>query len=40
MSGKDYASLSLAASKFGPRRPYANFGRAAGQDDNDTLAIT
>lgn len=39
MSGKDYVSLSLAAPEFGPRRLYANLGRAAGQDDDDALAI-
>jgi len=33
-SGKDYVSLSFAAPEFGPRRLYANLGRAAG--DNDT----
>lgn len=32
MSGRDYVSLSLAAPEFGPRRLYANLGRAAGQD--------
>ena len=38
-SGRDYVSLSLAAPEFGPRRLYANLGRAAGQDDDDTFAI-
>lgn len=38
-SGNDYVSLSLAAPEFGPRRLYANLGRAAGQDDDDTFAI-
>lgn len=38
-SGKDYVSLTLAAPEFGPRRLYANLGRAAGQDDDDTFAI-
>ena len=33
-SGKPYVSLTLAAPEFGPRRIYANLGRAAGQDDN------
>lgn len=33
-SGRDYVSLSLAAPEFGPRRLYANLGRAAGDDDN------
>ena len=38
-SGRDYVSLSLAAPEFGPRRLYANLGRAAGQDDEDAFAI-
>jgi len=38
-SGKDYVSLSMAAPEFGPRVLYANLGRAAGQDDEDVLAI-
>jgi len=38
-SGNEYVSLSLAAPEFGPRRLYANLGRAAGQDDEDTFAI-
>ena len=38
-SGNAYVSLSLAAPEFGPRRLYANLGRAAGQDDPDTFAI-
>lgn len=38
-SGNDYVSLSLAAPEFGPRRLYANLGRAAGQDDDDSFAI-
>ena len=38
-SGNDYVSLSLAAPEFGPRRLYANLGRAAGQEDEDTFAI-
>lgn len=33
-SGRDYVSLSLAAPEFGPRRLYANLGRAAGEDEN------
>ncbi len=39
VSGKEYVSLSLAAPEFGPRRLYANLGRAAGQDDDDTYAV-
>jgi uncharacterized protein (DUF736 family) len=38
-SGKAYVSLSLAAPEFGPRRIYANLGRAAGQDDEDAFAL-
>jgi uncharacterized protein (DUF736 family) len=38
-SGKDYVSLALAAPEFGPRRLYANLGRAAGQDDPDAFAL-
>jgi len=38
-SGNDYVSLSLAAPEFGPRKLYANLGRAAGQDDDDVFAI-
>ena len=38
-SGNDYVSLSLAAPEFGPRRLYANLGRAAGQDSDDTFAV-
>jgi uncharacterized protein (DUF736 family) len=38
-SGKEYVSLSLAAPEFGPRRLYANLGRAAGQDDDETFAL-
>jgi uncharacterized protein (DUF736 family) len=38
-SGKDYVSLSLAQPEFGPRRLYANLGRAAGAGDDDTFAL-
>ena len=38
-SGNEYVSLSLAAPEFGPRKLYANLGRAAGQDDPDAFAI-
>jgi uncharacterized protein (DUF736 family) len=33
-SERDYVSLALAAPEFGPRRLYANLGRAAGEADN------
>src|SRR3982751_706380 len=39
MSGKDYVSCSPAAPELGPRRLYANLGRAAGRDDDDAFAI-
>ena len=38
-SGNDYVSLSFAAPEFGPRKLYANLGRAAGQDDEGVFAI-
>ena len=38
-SGKEYISLSLAAPEFGPRKLYANLGRAAGQDDDEAFAV-
>ena len=38
-SGKPFVSLTLAAPEFGPRRIYANLGRAAGQDSEDAYAI-
>ena len=38
-TGNTYVSLSLAAPEFGTRRLYANLGRAAGQEDDDTFAI-
>jgi uncharacterized protein (DUF736 family) len=37
-SGRDYVSLSLAAPEFGPRRLYANLGRAPGGEP-DRFAI-
>jgi Uncharacterized conserved protein len=39
VSGKDYVSLGLAAPEFGPRKLYANLGRAAGQDDDEVYAV-
>jgi uncharacterized protein (DUF736 family) len=38
-SGKEYVSLSIAAPEFGPRKLYANLGRAAGQDDEEVFAV-
>ncbi|HET7576254.1 MAG TPA: DUF736 family protein [Sphingomicrobium sp.] len=37
-SGRDYVSLSLAAPEFGPRRLYANLGRALGAEE-DAFAL-
>jgi len=39
VKGNEYVSLSLAAPEFGPRRLYANLGRAAGHDDGNMFAI-
>lgn len=39
VKGNEYVSLSLAAPEFGPRRLYANLGRAAGHDDDDHFAL-
>jgi len=39
LSEKSYVSLTFAAPEFGPRRIYANLGRAAGQDDDNCYAI-
>lgn len=38
-SGKDYVSLSLCDPAFGPKKLYANLGKAAGQDDEDVFAV-
>jgi len=38
-SGASCVSLSLAAPEFGPRKLYANLGRAAGQDDDNVFAV-
>lgn len=38
-SDRDYVSLSFAAPEFGPRRLYANLGRAAGADENSFALI-
>jgi len=39
LEDKEYIRVSLESPEFGPRRLYANLGRAAGQDDPDTFAI-
>lgn len=38
-TGRDYISLSLAAPEFGPRRLYANLGRAAGKGEDQFALI-
>jgi uncharacterized protein (DUF736 family) len=38
-SGKEYVSMSLADPAFGPKKLYANLGRAAGQDDENVFAV-
>jgi uncharacterized protein (DUF736 family) len=38
-SGKEYVSLSIATPEFGPRKLYANLGRAAGSDDENFFAV-
>ena len=37
--GKEYVSLSIAAPEFGPKKLYANLGRAAGSDEEDLYAV-
>ena len=37
--GRECVSLSLASPEFGPRKLYANLGRAAGQDDENVYAV-
>ena len=39
VSGNAYVSLTFSAPEFGPSKIYANLGRAAGQDDQDVMAI-
>lgn len=39
VSRKPYVSLVFAAPELGPRRLYANLGRAAGQDNENSFAI-
>ena len=38
-SGEDYVSLSLSDPAFGPKKLYANLGRAAGQDAENVFAV-
>jgi uncharacterized protein (DUF736 family) len=39
VSEREYVRLALSAPELGNRTLYANLGRAAGQDDDDTFAI-
>lgn len=39
VSEREYVRLAMSAPELGPRTIYANLGRAAGQDDDDALAI-
>lgn len=39
VSQREYVRLAMSAPELGPRTLYANLGRAAGQDDDDALAI-
>jgi uncharacterized protein (DUF736 family) len=38
-SNKEYVSLSIAAPEFGPKKLYANLGKAAGSEDKDLYAV-
>jgi uncharacterized protein (DUF736 family) len=38
-SGKGYVSLAVADPEFSPKKPYANLGKAAGQDDDSLHAL-
>jgi uncharacterized protein (DUF736 family) len=39
VSGREYVRLAMSAPEFGARTLYANLGRAAGQDDEDSYAL-
>ena len=39
VSQREYVRLAMAAPELGNQTLYANLGRAAGQDDDDTYAI-
>lgn len=39
VSGREYIRIAMAAPELGPRTLYANLGRAAGQDDEDSYAL-
>jgi uncharacterized protein (DUF736 family) len=38
-TGADYVSVSISAPEFGPRRLFANLGRAAGSESDDEFAV-
>ncbi|RYD59952.1 MAG: DUF736 family protein [Sphingomonadales bacterium] len=38
-SGREYIRIAISAPELGHRTIYANLGRAAGQDDDDALAL-
>ena len=39
VSGREYIRVAMAAPELGARTIYANLGRAAGQDDEDSYAL-
>ncbi|MEJ5979118.1 DUF736 family protein [Novosphingobium sp. PS1R-30] len=39
VSGNDYIRVSISAPELGNRPLFANLGRAAGQDDDETFAL-
>jgi uncharacterized protein (DUF736 family) len=39
VSGREYIRLAMSAPELGSRTLYANLGRAAGQDDDETYAL-
>lgn len=38
-TGAEYVSLSISAPEFGPRKLFANLGRAAGSEADDEFAV-
>ncbi len=38
-TGADYVSVSISAPEFGPRKLFANLGRAAGSESDDEFAV-
>jgi uncharacterized protein (DUF736 family) len=39
VSGREYVRVAMSAPELGPRTIYANLGRAAGQDDEESFAL-